>query len=92
MTSAKKNLPRYVRTLSHPDEQGIRRPEWLVRGISEETNNEHGERVKTPEDLLNRYYRCDGHIPMHLSAINSAPQPCFFRYEQIEKEDPSIEY
>lgn len=84
-------LPRFIRTQSAPDQEGRRRLEWLVRGLSEEMTTEHGVKIKTPEDLLNRYYRSDSSIPVWQSILSTSAS-LFLRYEDIVKDEFFLEY
>lgn len=87
-----KRYPRYVRVKSLPNENGVTQAEWLVRGISEEYTGTDGKtKIQTPEDLINRYYRCDTNVPKHLSIINTS-QSNFLRYEELDRSSGYIEY
>lgn len=84
-------FPRFIRTKSIADHNGNRRSEWLVRGLPDETYDERGIKVKTPTDLLNRYYRSDLSIPISQSIVSTS-KTCFLRYEDIEKDEFFLSY
>jgi len=49
-------LPRYIKCISIPDDMGRVVPEWVIRIYDNQMENEHGDKVATPHELLNRYY------------------------------------
>jgi hypothetical protein len=76
--------PRYIRTQNQ-----LGQPEWLVRNLNTEYVNDQGVSVKTPIELLNRYYRHDQHLPLEYSVLQGR---MYLTYEQIPKNKNTVEY
>jgi hypothetical protein len=49
-------FPKYVKCWSAKNKEGVRITEWVVRLYDEQMADDTGKKVKTPDELLNRYY------------------------------------
>jgi hypothetical protein len=49
-------FPKYVKCWTAKNKDGKKITEWVVRLYDEQMEDENGKKVKTPDELLNRYY------------------------------------
>lgn len=80
-------FPRYVRV-----KNALGQPEWLVRGLERKFMDDQGRVCDTPDVLLDRYYRHDGHIALGHSAIQAAGDKGYLRFAELPIDHDSIEY
>ena len=79
--------PRYIRGESLPDKDGKTQPEWVVRLYDNNIEDAEGNKVPTPDHLLNRYYKTSGFIPKDISMFQGR---IFLRYEDINKKSIEV--
>lgn len=82
-----KNFPQYIKV--EPSVNGKLIQEWAVRLYKKQIDDESGNKIPTPEHLLNRYYRTSGFLRGDFSIFG--PENIFLTYEDIEEYNITVE-
>ena len=81
------SFPKYVKCMSLPDENGVSISEWVVRLYDNQIEDNNGDKIPTPPELLNRYYTCKSPMSAGKSIFKERPNKSvgYMTLEDLEK-------
>ncbi len=77
------SFPKYIKCTSLKDKEGRITSEWVVRLYDNQIEDENGNKIPTPPELLNRYYTCK--LPFVGRSIFSERPDKFRAYMTMEE-------